>query len=121
MTPAQSLQTCTPELKSLLGDIARSTSSVRLAGSTTQARTETPAQAADLPDLLEKLKAHQQEIQTLYAALQCEAADLTDEQLASIAAGRIDIRTMVLTLAGTLSIATSDGACYWEPSPEWWA
>jgi len=121
MTPAQSLQACTSELKSLLEDIARSTSSARLADSTNQARTEATAQVADLAVLLEQLQTHKTEIQTLCAALQCEAADLSDEQLASIAAGRTDIRTMVLTLAGTLSIATSDGACSWEPPREGWA
>jgi len=110
MIPSQSLQACSPELASLLRDIARTTSSARLAGSPAPARTEATAHSADLADLLQQLQAHQREIQTLYAALRYEAADLTDEQLASIAAGRIDIRTMVLTLAGTLSIATSDGA-----------
>lgn len=110
MTRASSRLTCSPELTSLLRVVARTTSPARLAGSTTQAHVEADTPAEDLKEFLHELQGHQTEIRALFGALQGEATDLSDEQLEAIAAGRIDLRTMVLTLAGTISIATSDGS-----------
>ena len=50
------------------------------------------------------------EIAEAYRQLLGEAVILSDEQLDSVAAGRLDVSTMLIALASTLTISASDGA-----------
>jgi len=52
------------------------------------------------------------EIAEAYRQLLGDAVILSDEQLDSVAAGRLDVSTMLIALASTLTISASDGAAF---------
>ena len=60
--------------------------------------------------VLQQAEALQSEINQAYRQLLSDGVPLSDDQLESIAAGRLDISTMLIALASTLTISASDGA-----------
>lgn len=62
------------------------------------------------PDLRQRADQLQGEISEAFRQLDNRSTDLSDDQLESIAAGRLDASTMLVALASAFSIATSDGA-----------
>lgn len=60
--------------------------------------------------VLQQAEALQGEISQAYRQLLSDGVSLSDDQLESIAAGRLDISTMLIALASTLTISASDGA-----------
>lgn len=60
--------------------------------------------------VLQQAEALQGEISQAYRQLLSDGVPLSDDQLESIAAGRLDIPTMLIALASTLTISASDGA-----------
>jgi lysozyme len=60
--------------------------------------------------VLQQAEALQSEINQAYRQLLSDGVSLSDDQLESIAAGRLDISTMLIALASTLTISASDGA-----------
>jgi lysozyme len=60
--------------------------------------------------VLQQAEALQREISQTYRQLLSDGVSLSDDQLESIAAGRLDISTMLIALASTLTISASDGA-----------
>ena len=70
-----------------------------------------PDQKIPLDDpVLQQAEALQREISQAYRQLLSDGVSLSDDQLESIAAGRLDISTMLIALASTLTISASDGA-----------
>lgn len=95
MTPLPSTAAWSAELLDLIQQIQRSES-------------DQPGVLA--PDLLQRANQLQGEISEAYRQLDSRFADLSDDQLESIAAGRLDAPTMLVALASAFSIAASDGA-----------
>jgi len=95
MTPLPSTAAWSAELLDLIQQIQRSES-------------DQPGVLA--PDLLQRANQLQGEISEAYRQLDSRSADLSDDQLESIAAGRLDAPTMLVALASAFSIAASDGA-----------
>lgn len=62
------------------------------------------------PALLQRAQQLQGEISEAYGQLLSAGISLSDEQLESIAAGRLDVSSMVIALASALTISASDGA-----------
>lgn len=60
--------------------------------------------------VLQQAEALQREISQAYRQLLSDGVSLNDDQLESIAEGRLDIPTMLIALASTLTISASDGA-----------
>ena len=65
---------------------------------------------ATLQPLLEQGRALQDELSTLLALLEQHPQLLTDEQLESVAAGRLDLPGTLVMLASSLTLFSSDGA-----------
>lgn len=74
-----------------------------------QASALEPQNLLDSP-VLQQAEALQGEISQAYRQLLSDGVPLSDDQLESIAAGRLDIPTMLIALASTLTISASDGA-----------
>lgn len=73
-------------------------------------QTGTDQQRTLEPALLQRAQQLQGEISEAYGQLLSAGISLSDEQLESIAAGRLDVSSMVIALASALTISASDGA-----------
>ena len=73
-------------------------------------QTGTAQQRTLEPALLQRAQQLQGEISEAYGQLLSAGISLSDEQLESIAAGRLDVSSMVIALASALTISASDGA-----------
>jgi GH24 family phage-related lysozyme (muramidase) len=73
-------------------------------------QTGTDQQLTLEPALLQQAQQLRGEISEAYSQLLSGDVSLSDEQLESIAAGRLDVSSMVIALASALTISTGDGA-----------
>jgi GH24 family phage-related lysozyme (muramidase) len=73
-------------------------------------QTGTDQQLTLEPALLQQAQQLRGEISEAYGQLLTGEVSLSDEQLESIAAGRLDVSSMVIALASALTISTGDGA-----------